>query len=524
MFRSNRRVFMSDVGRSMFAAGLGATLAENIGFSAAFAEQSSDSISLGKYEALVELIRNTPAAKLQSIVAKMIISGETTLTQLTAASALANAVTFGGCDYVGYHTAMAMLPALELSRSLPNGRQPLPVLKVLYRNALQIQEVGTASQAALEAYADAEHSAEHATEGSLEIQIRDACRRADTRRAERLLSTVVREPLDAFNALQPAAQDDLNVHRYVFAHRVYGLVGLLGQEHANTILSQFVRFCADNERQRIERKQPASPIRAILPKLLDQYKLVGKELGRRDPGDSVVETLAETIYQSSREVAAEATAAALAEGIDPEVVGEAISLASNLYVLRQGSDKWRTHGDSAGVHSSDATNAWRNMARTTDARHAIAGLVVAAYHAGIQEPPFQTPPYPTDEHRAQITADDCTKLLAETEDAIRSNDQGRATAAIAIYGERVGQDARAAEPVLALMRKYAVSEDGRLHGEKYYHTVVEEFHSTRPAFRWRHIVGLARVTASAYGYNRTDQHGFRAAGYEEACELLGVEV
>jgi hypothetical protein len=37
------------------------------------------------------------------------------------------------------------------------------------------------------------------------------------------------------------------------------------------------------------------------------------------------------------------------------------------------------------------------------------------------------------------------------------------------------------------------------------------------------VVALARVTASAYGYNRDDKHGFRAAGYEEACKLLGVD-
>jgi hypothetical protein len=294
----------------------------------------------------------------------------------------------------------------------------------------------------------------------------------------------------------------------------------LGKEFSYALLRQFVRFCADHERGRITHKHPESPIRPLLPKLLDQYKLAGKSLGHRDPGDAAVEELANTIYREPRDVAAEAAAAALADGIDPEIVGEAISLASNQYVLRQGSDKWRTHGDSAGVHSSDATNAWRNMARTAEPRHTIAGLIVAAYHAGVQEAPFQTPPYPTEEHRGLIKAEDAAGLLAETEDAIRSNDQGRATAAIQVYGEK----GHAVEPVFDVMRKFAISEDGRLHAEKYYHTVHEEYRTTRPTFRWRQIVGLARVTASAYGYNREDQHGFRAAGYEEACKLLGVEV
>ena len=58
----------------------------------------------------------------------------------------------------------------------------------------------------------------------------------------------------------------------------------------------------------------------------------------------------------------------------------------------------------------------------------------------------------------------------------------------------------------------AVSEEGSLHAEKYYRTVSEEFEATRPAFRWRHLVALARVTASEYG--RT------APGYAESRRLL----
>src|SRR4029450_10259885 len=114
---------------------------------------------------------------------------------------------------------------------------------------------------------------------------------------EKLLAAVGDSPLDAFNALQPAIQDDLNVHRFVFAHRTYGLVGLLGKEYSYSLLRQCVRFCADHERNRIEHKQEESPIRALLPKLLDQYKLAGKSFGKRDPGDAEVERLANAVYQ-----------------------------------------------------------------------------------------------------------------------------------------------------------------------------------------------------------------------------------
>jgi hypothetical protein len=512
---THRRAFLSDVGRGMLVAGLGASLANDMGFSTAFANEGSDAIPLGEYDALVELMRNTPAEKLQPMLAKMVVHGQVDLRKLIGAGALANAVTFGGCDYVGFHTAMAMLPALEMSRLLADRRQPLPVLKVLYRNSQQIQSVGGASKTTLEAI----HAAEHASVPDAGTQIRDACRKADAELGEKLLAGVAGPAINAFNALQPAIQDDLNVHRFVFAHRTYGLVGLLGEEYSYSMLRQCVRFCVDHERSRIENNHPESPIRSLMPKLLDQYKLPGKQIGKRDPGDAAVDELSLAIYNGPREKAAEAVAAALADGIDPEVIGEAISLASNLYVLRQGTNNWRTHGDSAGVHSSDATNAWRNMVRATEPRYAVSGLIVAAYHAGVQSEPFQTPAYPTDEHRSQVKKRDAAGLLAETEDAIRHNDQGRAAAAMQIYGE----NGHAVELALELMLKYAVSEDGRLHGEKYFQTVREEYRTIRPVFRWRQIVGLARVTASAYGYNREDKHGFRAAGYEEACKLLSVE-
>jgi len=319
MVPTTRRAFFTDVGRGMLAAGLGASLANDLGFSTAFAEQGSDSLQLGEYTRLVELMRNTPAEKLQPALVELIQKGETDLKTLIGAGALANAVTFGGCDYVGFHTAMAMLPALEMSRQMTSGRQPLPVLKVLYRNAQQIQSAGTRSGAALAAFEALEHAAaEHAAETDVGVKIRNACRDVNSAAGEKLLAEAS-TPQEMFNLLQPAVQDDLNVHRFVFAHRTYGLVGLLGKEYAHSILSQCVRLCCDHERMRIEHKQPESPIRALIPKLLDQYKLAGKSLGKRDPGDAAIDQLCNVIYEGPRDRAAEAAAAALAEGIDPEI-------------------------------------------------------------------------------------------------------------------------------------------------------------------------------------------------------------
>ena len=98
MLPTSRRAFLSDVGRGMLAAGMGTALAQDLGFSTAFAEEGPETIPLGEYTGLVELMRNTPAEGLQSLLAQKILKGETNLKSLIAAGALANAVTFGGCD------------------------------------------------------------------------------------------------------------------------------------------------------------------------------------------------------------------------------------------------------------------------------------------------------------------------------------------------------------------------------------------------------------------------------------------
>jgi hypothetical protein len=131
-------------------------------------------------------------------------------------------------------------------------------------------------------------------------------------------------------------------------------------------------------------------------------------------------------------------------------------------------------------------------------------------------------PFPLAEHLNRVEAVEAVPLLRDLDGAIRENDQFRACAIMQRYGE-LGHPAR---PVFDLLLRYAISEDGRLHGEKYYRTVTEEFATTRPAFRWRQLTALARVTASAYGFSREDKRGgkdgHRAPGYEEACRLLKI--
>ena len=141
-FRLNsRRDFLADVGRGMLVSSVGSTLAFDLGLAPVFADEGPGRLSFGKLEPLVALMQDTPADKLQRELVGKIKAG-TDLRTLIAAGALANARTFGGQDYVGFHTIMALAPAYEMSRELPEALRPLPVLKVLYRNTSRIQQFG----------------------------------------------------------------------------------------------------------------------------------------------------------------------------------------------------------------------------------------------------------------------------------------------------------------------------------------------------------------------------------------------
>ncbi len=512
----SRREFLAEVGRGMLVASLGATATLELGMKACNAQEPKRRLTFGEREPLVTLMQETPPDKLLPLLVARLKSG-TQLGTLVSAAALANARAFGGQDYTGYHTFMALMPAYRMSSELVAERRALPVLKVLYRNSSRIQEQHADHHDTLHPI-DAAASAEPGNGGE---KLREAIRAVDWNGAEARFAAVVdKDPQLALNQLQYAIQDEMNVHRVVLAWRAWAMLELAGAENAETLLRQSVRFCLDTEQQIRDRHQPPPTVRDALPRVLDQHHLLSKPLGDRKAEDAWVEKLARTIVSGTRDQAADAAAAALSEGFDPESVGEAISMAANLLVLHDpGRRKENStpqkppggvHGDSVGVHASDAANAWRNIARVSDQRNRIASLVVGAYHTAGQNVPIDKDQFPYTHFLDEIKSKDRSTLLGEAEEAIRGKDQARACAAVHRYGE-LNLPAR---PVFDLLLKYAVSEDGALHAEKYYRTVSEEFGTIRPAFRGRQLVALARVTASEYGYP--------APGMHDACELLGV--
>ena len=260
----NRRQFLQDVSNGMLIAGLGTGLAGDLGISTAFAEQGDATLAFGDLRPLVGVLQETPIDKLQPALVGKLQSGDADLSKLIAAAALANAETFGGQDYVGFHTEMALIPALQMSDELPSERKALPVLKVLYRNTERIQNGGFTGKKQLKKVRPLEIPTD-AEEGELLLE---ASRAGDIDKAERIFVTSANRSLEgAFNALLWAIQDNANVHRFAIAHRAWSLIDVVGEEHAHTILRQCVRFCAHNEdgiqRYFSKRNLPTDPMRAV---------------------------------------------------------------------------------------------------------------------------------------------------------------------------------------------------------------------------------------------------------------------
>lgn len=508
-----RRELLADIGRGMFVAGLGTSVAADLGLAPAWAADEPGKLTFGDLEPLVSFVQETPPEKIIAGAVEKLKAG-TDLKQLVAAASLANARAFGGEDYVGFHTLMALVPSFHMASEEKNeARKPLAVLKVLMRNAGQLKAKNAHHADVLKPVQPRENKEPPTPE-----QLREFVRKKDLAGAEATFAALAaKSPEAALNDLMVMVDDGAEVHRVVLVSRSWDLLGFVGRERAHTMLRQSVHYCVNSEPHATKYN---AELRALLPKLLDR---AGASSRGRRAEDGWIGQMCATILTSTPSQAAEAVALALAEGFDPESVGEAISLAANQLVLRdEGRPKeWAqpnkpvgsVHGDSIGVHACDSVHAWRGIARNGDHRTRASSLILAAYQVardkGNRGDLFNKwEPYPRAEHLEKVKAASPGALLKELGGAVREKDQGRAAAAAHRLGEAKADPAA----VFAVLRDFAVSEDGALHAEKYYLTTAQEFAAGRPAFRWRQLVALARVTASAYGYP--------APGFKDSCELL----
>lgn len=179
-------------------------------------------------------------------------------------------------------------------------------------------------------------------------------RHSDFDGAEQLMAALSDAPAaSVFNRVQPSVHDEADVHRVVLAWRAWAAIGIVGEQHAGTLLRQSVRYCLRESQQRIRDGKPDPALSTVLPKLLDEHKLLSNPVGQLRGDSEWNDELAWTIFQSDRVQAADAAAQTLAAGYAPDHVGEAMSVAANLLLLH---DPGRAQ-DSGG----DKSSAWREF-------------------------------------------------------------------------------------------------------------------------------------------------------------------
>ncbi|HUR29116.1 MAG TPA: hypothetical protein VM509_13085 [Planctomycetota bacterium] len=506
MKHTSRRAFLGGIGASAVSASLAFAYASQLGWASDLTRRERERLRFGANDELIDLLQATPADEVLPLVVQRLKTG-TTLVELVGASALANARAYGGTNYNGYHTLMALCPSFEMAVQAPGPYSALPVLKVVHRNARFLQESGCAHEDAL---APVEPAAG-------DVHLAESIRAREVSKSERELAALASRSLtDAYDQLVTVVRDDIDVHRIVLAWRAYDLLRMTGKDQTLTMFRQSLRFCIASDGNREKRGQAASEVRALLPRLMEEHRLNERERGTKALDDARIEALSVTLFSGERAAAAKAVAEALGEGFAPEEVGRALSLAAVRLLLHDpgrakeepGKPVGSVHGASVGVHASDAANAWRHIARIAPAPAAAANLIVGAYHTAGQSRNVGAEPF--DRAHAPCEIAEPEKLLAEISGRIRERDQAAAMAAARRYTAL----RHSPEDLFELLLEFAISEDGALHAEKFFRTAQEEHGFARKSHRAEYLIALTRVMAS--------HHGFPAPGVAEARKLLSA--
>ncbi len=513
MSRYNRREFLGRMGSGMLASAVGVVAAGELDLLGLLMAGEADRLDFGELEPLVSLMQETPADALLPKLKAELDRG-TELRTLIAAGALANARTFGGQDYVGYHCFMALVPSLSLAGRLSGNRAALPVFKVLHRNASRIQAVGGRAREVLQPVPPPP-----STEGNAAARLLAAGRHGEFDAAEAALArAAARGPGAGFAALQPLIRDNIDVHQVVLAYRSWDMMRLTGEQNASVMLRQTMRQCVDRDEGRRMRGRPAPSIRSLLPQLVEEHRLDRDIAAAKRLEAHEMDELAQRIFTSGRDAAAGLVAARLSAGVSREDIGEALSLAAVRLLLHdpgrssgsRGKPKGSVHGASVGLHAADSANAWRGIAAVTAAPNANASLVTAAWHAAGQSGRMdRSTPHHAGAHEsaAGVAPED---LLGAMQEAVRGADQKLSCA----LAQRYLESGRDPEALIAVLVEPAVEFDGALHHEKYFHTATQEHARSRPEFRSQHLMALTRVMASGYG--------FEAKGLALSRSVLGV--
>ena len=290
-----RREFLSAVGQGMLVASVGAGLASDLGLSVVYADEPAGSLSFGSLEPLVVLMQETPVERLLPTLVETIGPG-------------------GRAAHARGRRGAGQRPDLRRRglRRLPHDDGAGAGLSHVARAARR-PACPAGAQSALSQHQPHPGARRPANEVLHPVEpspvVGQAAAKPCEPRCEPRTSPAPRQtfagarqrsPDDAFNDLLYAVQDHTEVHRVVLPYRAWDLLGLIGREQAHTLLRQSVRYCVKAEALESAARTATSP-RTLLPKLLDEHKLLDRAPGAKTADDAWVEQLSQTIFEATPE-------------------------------------------------------------------------------------------------------------------------------------------------------------------------------------------------------------------------------
>jgi hypothetical protein len=330
-------------------------------------------------------------------------------------------------------------------------------------------------------------------------------------------------PVQVFEHLLRYAipKNRLDDHNFLFPVFTWRALEYFGPEYTRYLMRGPVRYVT---------RRPAPPSMAEVDELIAEYGLLTREL-RYITGDdetSAIEALSDEIGRCNRfnEVPA-LLARALADGVSLEGVGEGLSAGGSLLFLRSQT------GNPMDVHINTGANTRRYLLRQPELSLTIKLQALLMWDTGpevlLAERQLAPTLQPEPERVEALPFHTQDELLQDIEELIDSLPVGERLPAANLSSWRCSEEVKHAaalaqqyanyeydpEALITLLGQIACRDNfTEMHAFKHHQATYEEFSTTRPALRWRHLV--AAVQAAAISHGRTQDV------YEDAAEVLHV--
>jgi hypothetical protein len=315
-------------------------------------------------------------------------------------------------------------------------------------------------------------------------------------------------PMEVLGHLLEVAipKNQLDDHYFLFPVFTWRALEYFGWEYARFIGRAPVRY--------ITRPTPPASLDDV-NRLLEKHELLERDLRSETGPDETgaVTALAADIGRvGDLAEVPEMLARALAAGMSLEGVGEALSVGGSTLFLRSQT------GNPMDVHINTGANTRRYLLRQAELPRRIKLQALLVWNTGpevrmaqrmlapdIQPEPARVaalPPRGQDALLEEIEAlidrlPVGERLPAANLATWRSTDEVKQAAALA---QQYADRGYAPEPLIEMLGKISCRDNfTEMHAFKHHQATYEEFHTTRPSLRWKHLVAAVQAAAISHG-------------------------